>query len=518
MARDIYSCLRLKGTLVAQSPLHVGGHGDDVDTDVPLARDGAGRLYIPGTSLAGALREHVERLFVDPLINGLWGDARNDQGCASFVVVNDLRIENADQVGVEVRDGVGIDRQWGAAAEHIKYDRAILPRGTRVELSIAVEVEHRDTRTEALAMVAALKDALERGQIRLGAAKTRGLGCICLKNGELTEQIYGTRQGILSLLRNNSGVPVPDSELEQARQAHPVSPRPRLTFTIHWKPVGPLMVKAGFDGIAVDMFPLTSGIDGEMALVLPGSSVKGALRSQAERIVRTVLQQEQPAWLKVDNARTRFLDAVELPLINELFGKRGAKDENNAPQHWLPGLGAMSVEDCYGQRRIPPQQWQAVYSATDDNALRNALQAAGLAPWSQGYHVAIDRWLGSAAESMLYSVLEPHRTEWEPLTLEVNLQRLPDGLHLPGLALLLLVIRDLAQNRLPLGFATRRGMGTMTVESVQVTGEDLPASLEAFRSIILENGQLAGLLPDLRKSLNQAWSGWIGQNRQEVTA
>jgi hypothetical protein len=34
MARDVICRFRLTGTLVAKTPLHVGGHGDDVDTDL----------------------------------------------------------------------------------------------------------------------------------------------------------------------------------------------------------------------------------------------------------------------------------------------------------------------------------------------------------------------------------------------------------------------------------------------------------------------------------------------------
>ena len=36
----------------------------------------------------------------------------------------------------EVRDGVGIDRMRGAAADRYKYDRAILPRGTRLPFEL----------------------------------------------------------------------------------------------------------------------------------------------------------------------------------------------------------------------------------------------------------------------------------------------------------------------------------------------------------------------------------------------
>jgi CRISPR/Cas system CSM-associated protein Csm3 (group 7 of RAMP superfamily) len=493
--------------LVTQSPLHVGGHGEEVDTDLPLARDGAGQLYVPGTSLAGALRELAERLFGESVIDELWGYQREDRGHASFVVAEDAEIENSDKVVVEIRDHVGIDREFGSAAENIKYDRAILPCGTRLELRLSVDVETQAKRKLALAMLAALKQALEAGEVRLGAAKTRGLGHVKLDGGQLTEQVFGSRQGILASLRQANGTIVPPTEIDEARQAHPAQPRPRLTLKIHWQPVGPLMVKAGFDGIAADMLHLVSGCDGNVSLVLPGSSVKGALRSQAERIVRTVRGDYSPNWLGTEGKK-KFLDAVKLPLVNELFG--AAKQSEGEPHL---GLGALGVMDCFGQHRLTAAQWQAIQAATDDRQLRQALTTAGLQPWSQAYHVAIDRWLGSAAESMLYTVLEPHRTAWEPLTLEVNLQRLPSELQLTAITLLLLVVRDLANDRLPLGFATHRGMGTVCVERVELVGVDLPELLTQLGHVVLPGGRLTELPADLRQAMNRAWQQWIADNQ-----
>jgi len=507
MARNIYSRLHLCGTLVTQSPLHVGGHGEEVDTDLPLARDGAGQLYVPGTSLAGALRELAERLFGESVMNELWGFQDGDKGHASFVVVEDAEIENGDNVVVEVRDHVGIDREFGAAAEHVKYDRAILPRGTKLTLRVTVDVAKPEKRDQALAMLATLQQALEAGEVRLGAAKTRGLGYVRLDDGQLTEQIFGSRQGILASLRQANGTVVSEEVIAAARQAHPAQRRPRLTLTIHWKPVGPLMVKAGFDGIAADMLPLVSGCDGNVSLVLPGSSVKGALRSQAERIVRTVRGDYSPKWLGTDGKK-KFLDAVKLPLINELFG--AAKQSEGEPHL---GLSALGVMDCFGQHRLRVDQWQAIQAADNDRKLRQALTEAGLDLWSQAYHVAIDRWLGSAAESMLYTVLEPHRTEWEPLILEVNLQRLPDDRQLPALALLLLVVRDLANDRLPLGFATHRGMGTVRVERVEMVGMDMPEPLTQLGHVVLPGGRLNALPADLRQVMNRAWQQWIADNQ-----
>jgi CRISPR/Cas system CSM-associated protein Csm3 (group 7 of RAMP superfamily) len=513
VARNITSRFHLHGTLVTQSPLHVGGHGEEVDTDLPLARDGAGQLYVPGTSLAGALRQWCEAAFDDPSRDygvdrkpseRVWGFQEGDRGHASFVVVEDAVIKNFEMVIVEIRDHVGIDREYGAAAEHIKYDRAILPRGTILKLQLTVEVEKQEKRNLALAMLAALKQALEAGEVCLGAAKTRGLGHVKLTEAQLTEQVLGTRQGILALLKQANGSVVSPTDIDAAKQDHPAQKRPRLTLKIHWKPAGPLMVKAGFDGIAADMLPLVSGCDGQVSLVLPGSSVKGAFRSQAERIVRTVLGDVRPNWLGTEGKK-KFLDAVKLPLINELFG--AAKQTSTKPEL---GLGALGVIDCFGQHRLTVAQWQAIQAATDDRQLRQALTAAGLQPWSQAYHVAIDRWLGAAAESMLYTMLEPHRTEWEPLTLEVNLQRLTSDVQLPGLALLLLVVRDLANDRLPLGFATHRGMGTVQVTGLDIQGHDLEGDLVTLEHIQIHNGKLQNL-PDV---LTTAWQQWVTQNRE----
>ena len=157
MARNLHSRICLSGTIVTQSPLHVGGLGDDVDTDLPLARNGAGQLYVPGTSLAGALREMAEQLFGEVVVDDLWGNQNGNKGHASFVMVDDSVIENSESVVIEIRDHVQIDREFGSAAEHLKYDRAILPRGTKLKLQLNIEIENLESRPLALSMLDSLK-------------------------------------------------------------------------------------------------------------------------------------------------------------------------------------------------------------------------------------------------------------------------------------------------------------------------------------------------------------------------
>lgn len=509
MARDLLCRFRLTGMLIARTPLHVGGHGDDVDTDLPLARDGGGELYVPGTSIAGALRQWCEQAFGAGPMNAHWGFQDGDEGHASFVIVEDVPVNEAAAVVVEVRDGVGIDRRRGAAAENIKYDRTILPRGTKLKFALSAEAKDSEQRLAVLAMLTALKEAMEDARVRLGASKTRGLGRIKLEDGKLVEERFNDRQSILAFLKNGGTAAIPD--VGEARQKHPARAMPRLRIIINWQPAGTLMVKAGFDGVAVDMLPLLSGGNGGLSLVLPGSSVKGAMRAQAERIVRTLLGRDVTG---------SFLTDLELPLIDDLFGLRGLSDGDmqrrrsefekrhrgrTVPDDVALGLAALSVDDCYGKTSLSRARWAAVQGATTDAALRNALRAAGLQPWSQAYHVTVDRWTGAAAESMLYSVLEPHRVEWEPLELEVDLGRLRDTERLPAVALLLVVLRDLAQGRLPLGFATHRGMGAVEVKSVTITPQNVEASLDGLGGVTVSNHGLA----NVPAALNQAWPSWI---------
>lgn len=160
-------------------------------------------------------------------------------------------------------------------------------------------------------------------------------------------------------------------------------------------------------------------------------------------------------------------------------------------------------------QRLTSDHWQKVLAAEKDPDLRAALDGASLPHWQEAYHVAVDRWTGGAAESFLYTVLEPHRVAWEPLRLTVDLARLAGTNRLPAVALLLLVLRDLSQGRLPLGFATHRGMGAVQVSSVTVTPKGTGDPLKNLKGTVYEDGRSTKVLADSRGVLNQHWQGWI---------
>lgn len=527
MARKIHSRLKIDGTFTAVTALHVGGCGDTPDTDLPLARNGEDKWYVPGTSLAGVLRAWCVKAFGDSLVNDLWGFQKDDKGHASFVLVEDAVVELPPGAVSETRDGVGIDRAWGVAAEGIKYDRAVLPRGSKLNLKMAVDLITSKAE-QSKAVIAHLLDALARGEIHLGAARTRGLGRVKFKLNEERCSCQGlsTRAGILKTLKTGG------ERVEPEKWKDPIRPArlPRLEITIKWHPRSGLMVNAGYQGIAVDMLPLVSGKDGGVALTLPGSAIKGSLRNHAERIVRTLLERDAPG-----NAtdRQNFMKQLELPLIDEIFGARAKKKKTHK------GLGALSIADCYAVEMMNSEAWAKVQQAkaapqdsserwelrqfTDPAcALPEALQAEQFAAVKQQrfeirHHVAIDRWTGGAAEGALFSVLAPTEAEWEDMSLTLDLNRLPE--HLPGVMLVLLVLRDLASNRLPLGFATNRGMGEIVIEKIKVKSYDVDdALLNGLADVELPGGRITSLDENLRTELKRAWERWIEDNKKEKAA
>jgi Uncharacterized protein predicted to be involved in DNA repair (RAMP superfamily) len=505
MARDIYSRLKIGGKLEAETPLHVGGVGGSTDSDMALAVNGKGEFYVPGTSLTGVLRAWCEEHFGN--VDWVFGFQKNDSGHASFVLIEDATIENANEILTEIRDGVGIDRFYGTAADKTKYDREILPKGTQLKFEMTVEIGKEENEAKTKAIFAHLVEAMKAGELRFGGSRTRGLGRLRLIDLSFKEQKLKGFDNILKLLRNESEDVKITDELKKSVE---FTEKPGLEITIDWSPVQPVMVKAGFEGIGVDMLPLVSQKSSEnLALVLPGSSIKGALRAHAERIMRTLLDCEDKNEAFRTKNNTNFHDQInKIPLINELFGAKAESDEKADKKG---RIGALSIDDCFAEQTFDRKSWNEITTekttVTKDNKelevsyaeqpLWKALDKIKHLPKGEKneitsfqieHHNAIDRFTGGAADGALYSVLVPTKIVWDKMRFSLDFSRTKKPRQC--LMLLLLVLRDLAENRLPLGFATTRGMGEIKVNGFELKGKNLETiGLSGDISIKIENGK-----------------------------
>ncbi|OLE96327.1 MAG: hypothetical protein AUG75_21840 [Cyanobacteria bacterium 13_1_20CM_4_61_6] len=306
------------------------------------------------------------------------------------------------------------------------------------------------------------------------------------------------------------------------------------------------MIKAGYDGIGVDMLPLTSGVDKDhLALCLPGSSIKGAMRSHAERIIRTVLDYEAVQARFKTYGRDFHSQLDDIPLVEDLFGAKNKQDNTK-------GLGALAIDDCYATETMNAKQWRDVEVAVDAKKKENEQdkpdevsyyqrelwkQLREIDEWKDefvskngdkltsdeykkdskrfriNHHVAIDRWTGGASEGALYSVLAPTKIKWEDMRLTLDFGRIDDDAWLPALMLLLLVLRDVAENRLPFGFATNRGMGEIEVETICLKGLGFKNELSRLNTssedgLVLSKGKFTDLDKGLKEKLKTEWETW----------
>lgn len=513
MAREATRIVDATAWLRAEVPLHVGGAAGNAETDLALAVDGYGRTYVPGTSLAGALRTWWLRSFGETSTREVWGWVPSRRGPmevttaeatrhgAARLLVHDAVISTQPQqaapapetaaLPVEVRSGVGIERWSGAAASGFLYTRAVVPCGCWLRLGLRLEASC----DEQLGRLAAMLVSLSTRGLRVGAGRTRGLGRMRLhedRDFSWQEQDLTSPDRFLDFLLEPTSASWDDVA---GRAVQPTADQ-RVSITVRWRPDGPLLVRSGAEGLGVDSVPLVSQLGDKVHLVVPGSAIKGALRSRAEMILRTVAGRsalrdpDERERLGGRTGSTAFLNELAgSDLAVWLFGAAAVHEHGRRPVGLEPGLGALAVDDCFATAGVDAALWASVYrDAAKDSMgrLRHAenFNQAGL---YETMHVAVDRWTGGAVASRLFSVLEPHATAYEPIRMDLDLGRLKDENDRDSaVALVLLTLRDLRAGRFGLGFGTHRGLGAVIVDSIEIEGyaqlgrtavEDLPPAV-----------------------------------------
>lgn len=195
-------------------------------------------------------------------------------------------------------------------------------------------------------------------------------------------------------------------------------------------------------------------------LLLPGTSIRGALRSRCSRIARTVLYADNPPS-PVESFTQADSDGNQVPIdIHEQLAK-----EPRLVRYMFGTTeyrGAVRVRDC----------------TTKDTG-----------PSVTVTHNAIDRWTGGVVEGLLFKeVTYPHAT-WNDIVIEVDTARLLQNVKtesgIGGLSLdeclpfaraswclLCIALAELSAGTLPLGGKTTRGLGQVEVTGISMSDAD----------------------------------------------
>lgn len=497
--------------LVTDAPLHSGGIDEVVDrrrdpedrTTVArrFARDGRGRPVLTGRSVKGALRAACQRFLeehgdavglAERELQQLWGDdGTRGAGSApplraSAITVHTVELptegcqrDEEHKIMLPTRMGNAIDRYWGSAGDTALFEHEYLPRGKELALTITaeaglpdgVEVPQGDVAPPGPEQVeklfALIIGLIKDGRVAFGGRQNAGWGRVTLSDSEkawtLTKAEPGNRAGLEEWLSGAGGRSVDVAPVDCGGSG-------RMRIEITWdSPTGILVAEPQDDGSQEEADagaadgspegadseetkparPLRAGPEETDPIVLPGSSVRGALRTRATRIARTILLAKKDPSTGADwsGAGVHEQLAQDPSLVRDLFGSTTHR-------------GALTVLDTL---------------TSEDGPSRKVTHNAG------------DRWTGGVADGLLYSE-EVYDSTWNSIVLELDLDRLltnakagleePDGQEdsrgedrsRAAFCLLGLVLAELAAGTLPLGSRGTRGMGQVEVKAMAVTG------------------------------------------------
>jgi len=395
----------LKGTVELCSPTLIGsGRNDESDIDVLLDADN-NTPFIPATSLLGVLKHQIQLdgQHQDDL-KRFWGFTSKEKISEkepekqSSIRCSDLYPQNSPRISF--RDGIKIDHQSGMVAEGAKYDYQIIERGAKFALNIEVDYS-KDNQPFIYSMLATICDLLEKEQVRVGAKTNNGLGKIKLIQKQVYKYDFSEKDDVLKWLKREFPEPFQISE-QPLPLKRPACFEIEATFDLKHS----LIVRSYPSSPELpDAVNVKSG--GEY--VLPGSSLKGAIRARAERILRTLRKPDEE-------------DVIE-SMLTGLFGN---VDEQNHSSN--SKKGKIKVEETLLLKFI-----------------------------SELHHrIKIDRFTGSTIEAALFDTV-PVYPNLNDKVLEVKLTVRDYKPYEAGL--LLLVLKDLWTGDLAVGGEKSIGRG-----------------------------------------------------------
>lgn len=420
------------------------------------------------------------------------------------------------------RHGVGIDRTTGAASDGALYEHEFLPRGTKFDIRITAEGRDGETMgreqsdgipgpassesvKKLLNLIASL---FETKTIQLGGRTGSGQGAVKVQESDKkcqgsNEERQDSDDQYLRIVGKSKGIeekrlvdvvdPLtgalsegPESSKGTDSSAW-VGTQPARIKINWWSPTGIFVAedekltkqrktakedenreKGINEEVHEVIYPLRDPSEEwkKAQLLIPGTSIRGALRSRASRIARTVLAARDD-FKPLTSHDIHEQIAAEPNLVRYMFGSTEYR-------------GAVTVHDCLSTKR------GKLIEVT---------------------HNAIDRWTGGVIDGGLFTEAVYLGTHWEPITIDIDLRQLLNNIEAEkgpeddgktvgadqtgigsedreqskpthadyahaAYVLLGLVLAELSAGTLPLGSRSTRGLGQVVVTTIEVEGAD----------------------------------------------
>ncbi len=443
---------RITGTWTTLTPLHIGD-GEVADLSNRSSRvktpnstmpatvcvDHHGKACIPGSGIKGPLRSLAKKILVPDMVNALFGHENADEknakagavifstayhltGCTApkYTPISDTDRSRpywdpARHTAVDIH--VAIDRATRTADDQKLYATEYVPAGETFRWEIT---------TEGLndAQLAALLFLLSQAStLHFGAGNSCGWGK--MEWVQRSIEVFDNPQ--LAEWIKNPTAPLPWAAYAPIAHTAPVPAPQSIAIHISIYMKSPWLVRDPRQRERIEHSTKEQRLTMSHALprhghdgraYLSASSLKGVLRSHAERILRTV-GSPCPLDPNEENAEAPSLAA-------QLFGHSGAKALLQVPDLLASELAEQKRE-----------------------------------------HVAIDRFTGGAAEGAKFTETSASATTLTG-TLLLDTWRLRNP---AALGLLAHLLRDLTEGEIPLGSGSAKGRGFCTA-AITIAGQE----------------------------------------------
>lgn len=412
-----------KLSLRLESILRIAGESEE---HFELVTNGEGQYIIPATGIAGAMKHYLSEeskysegsKYTQKDVEELFGGQEH----SSIFCFYDAECNN---VKLEQRRGIRLNSRYGVAENRGLFSQYYIGQGMTCSLCMQAHVDE-EKRELVQNIIQSVTAAIAGHRIVFGSKKSNGAGefsvssakmrCLDLKNEE-------DRKCYL----DNTELEIFEECKEEICYDQSAESMMCNEYSLQAKIPDGLLVKSGEreKGAAVNM---SHEIEGEKVYYIPGSSIKGIIRSYAEKIAD---------YLKVEK------DSLTAIFGTSQDGTAKAAGENADRQ-----AGSVYVSDC--------TIWNAVET-----------------PYNR---IKVDRWLGStiSGAKMVENVISTKENQSISIQVRIDKSRLDENQWKMANAFVYLALRDLGIKRISLGSGNSVGYGRLLGEKLVVNGIECP--------------------------------------------
>jgi CRISPR-associated RAMP protein (TIGR02581 family) len=473
----------ITGRLKALAGIYMGS-GEQTETiDLPVFRNAENELVIPGTAISGALRAIATKIAphlglakcralderpttdsCDCPVCDLFGSILPGEDAtgasASKLWIHDACLNGSAKPAI--RDGTGIDRETksSARATRAKYEFEVLPKGA--EFSFQLELRG-DLSEENETILAAVLSEWTHGRCYLGGNLARGTGNMRLEELKAYTLDLSSPEKLITFLKADDTVNVAIEEEEwlerqvekaknqiktYATDTYLYNSFARIEFTL--RVTGEFVINDIVSATREGFNFCPAMEEGEF--LLPGSSLRGVLRSHAEKIARTLATlncaQRDEFLMRCPACNPHADKKAPLSSCNSLLREYRKKDQIT------PDVDVKEEQLC-----LACQLFGSSYRGSrlyiSDGHLTNAPQLKIMD------FLAIDRFTGGGKEGAKFNAL----ILWQPAFKVSMFLENPKEWELGWL---MLVLKDMRDGLLPVGFGQNKGFGNVELKEARI--------------------------------------------------